>query len=345
MGENRMGKGLQGPMKIIHRVLILSILLSLTVGAVSCKREAERPASSEKITIAYPLSMYSVLYQIASAKGFFKSGGLDVTPQPHAYGKATVQAMVEGRADLAISGDTVLMFSIAGGHKIGIIAENLTSKRNEAVVARKDRGITAPRHLEGRSIGVALGTTGHFFLDTFLTVNRIDKKRIKYIDMLPGQMMDALRKGSVDAVAVWQPYIKSIELGLGESGTVFYDVRIYSDMACLSGKQEYVTKHPETIKKVLIALLRAEAFVKERPDESRQIVSEALKIERNLLEGIWSDLFFQVTLGQSLLVSLEDQTRWALENRLLKAAKPNYLDFIHADALKSVKPEALTIIR
>jgi NitT/TauT family transport system substrate-binding protein len=51
-------------------------------------------------------------------------------------------------------------------------------------------------------------------------------------------------------------------------------------------------------------------------------------------------------LDQTILVSLEDEARWAMKERLTdKKEIPNYLDFIFMDALEQAKPEAVTIIR
>jgi hypothetical protein len=51
-------------------------------------------------------------------------------------------------------------------------------------------------------------------------------------------------------------------------------------------------------------------------------------------------------LDQTILVSLEDEARWAMKERLTdKKEVPNYLDFIYVDALEQVKPETVTIIR
>jgi NitT/TauT family transport system substrate-binding protein len=45
-------------------------------------------------------------------------------------------------------------------------------------------------------------------------------------------------------------------------------------------------------------------------------------------------------------VSLEEQTRWAISNRLTQRRDmPNYLDFNDADNLRALKPEAVRIIR
>lgn len=333
-------------MKVFLRLAVVFSLVTILAGSLSCSKREDISIPATKITFAYPLSMYSGLYHIAFKNGYFRAEGLEVVPQPHEYGKIAVTSMLEGKADLAISGDTVIMFAIADGKKVGIIAENFTSKRNEAIVARKDRGITEPRHLAGRSIGVAMGTTGHFFLDSFLKVNGIDNKKVKFIAMPPSQMLAALENGAVDAVSVWEPHIKQLELGMGNRIAVFHDERLYSDIVCLSASQDFIKKHPETIKKALKAFLKAETFAKEHPDEAQRIISEALKIDKKILAGLWDNLFFRVTLQQSLLVSLEDQLHWAQESRMVKNKdQPIYLDFIYADALQSIKPEAVKIIK
>jgi len=46
------------------------------------------------------------------------------------------------------------------------------------------------------------------------------------------------------------------------------------------------------------------------------------------------------------LTDLEAEARWAIKNRYTGARKiPDYLDYIYADALKAIKPEAVNIIR
>jgi ABC-type nitrate/sulfonate/bicarbonate transport system substrate-binding protein len=329
-----------------HLLLPLLILIFLTPFVACQQKQAEVGVLPEKITIAYPKSVYSVLFAVAKSKGFFKAAGLEVVPQLHDFGKIAVQSMLEGKAEMAISGDTVAMFAIVRGQPIYIIAENMTSKRNEAIVARKDRGINKPIDLEGKKIGVALGTTGHFFLDSFLSVNGIRKEKIKIVNMKPGEMNDAIKKGAIEAVAVWQPHLKQLERQLGDNGVVFYDERIYSDIVCLSASRDFVKKRPEAVKKILQALIRAEAFVKENPDETRRLVADFLKTDKTIIDEIWDTLNFKVSLEQSLLVSLEDQTRWARENKLIESREtPKYLDHIDFDGLQAVKPAAVTVIR
>jgi NitT/TauT family transport system substrate-binding protein len=60
----------------------------------------------------------------------------------------------------------------------------------------------------------------------------------------------------------------------------------------------------------------------------------------------WKEGKFTLFLDQALIVSLEDQARWAIKNKLTDATKaPNYLNYIYFDALEAVKPKSMTIIR
>lgn len=323
-------------------ILFTTALTFLT----ACEKDTPKPTGAlEKITIAMPSTIYSTLAFVASSKGFFKAEGLDVIRQSHEFGKVALQSVIEGKADLAVSSDTAAMFAILGGQKINILAVMATSKKNEAIVARRDRGVNVPHDLEGKRIGVPLGTTAHFFLDSYLSANGIDKAKVTALDMKPDQLTSALMGGEVDAVSIWQPLLKQLELSLGDRGEVFYDERIYSSIMCISARRDTIEAHPEIIRKVLRGLLRAEATVRENPDESRRLVAEALKIDKTVLDAMWSSVFFRVSLDQSLLVSLEDQALWAQEYGLTANKEhPNFLDFIHREGLQSVKPDAVRII-
>ncbi len=67
-------------------------------------------------------------------------------------------------------------------------------------------------------------------------------------------------------------------------------------------------------------------------------------MDRETLEATWDEGRYGLFLDQSILVSLEDEARWAIENKLTRASRiPNYLNFIYTDALLAVKPNAVTI--
>ena len=55
---------------------------------------------------------------------------------------------------------------------------------------------------------------------------------------------------------------------------------------------------------------------------------------------------FSLSLDQSLITAMEDEARWMIKNYLTTEKKvPDFLNYIYADGLKAVKPEAVNIIR
>ncbi len=325
--------------------LLLTVLVVIVFSGTACNRQ-EQAGPPEKITIAYATIPHAALFHIALAKGFFSAEGLDVTPQSHEFGKVSLDSVLEGKADLATAADTPIMFAVTGGKSIYTIATIATSNKSMAIVARKDRGISGPSELRGKKIGVSRGTAAEFFMDSFLSTRGIDRKEVKVIDLNPHEMLDALTKERVDAVSVWDPTLTNIERVLKDHAIVFYDDTIYSDIFCIAARQEFVKKHPEAVRKVLRALIRAEYFMKQNKEESLRIIAEATKTDKEFLGEILKSFDFRVTLDQPLVVSLEDQTRWAQQSKLTGgSAMPNYLNFIYFDGLQSVKPEAVRIIR
>ncbi len=91
---------------------------------------------------------------------------------------------------------------------------------------------------------------------------------------------------------------------------------------------------------------RACVFIRENPDAARTIAGRNLKMEDSLLTELSAIYHFDLSLDQSFLLTLENQSKWAIKRGLTdRAAVPNFLDYIYLDALTSVKPENVTIIR
>lgn len=324
----------------------LVILAVIVLSGSGCTPSDKKASPREKITIAYTAAFDAVLVHIAFAKGFFAEEGLDAIPQPHAFGKPALESVLEGKADLAGVGDTPFVFAVMNGRKITTIATILTSNGNNAIIARKDRGIEKPSDLAGKKIGVTFGTTGDFFLYSFLRFHGVDEKQVKRIDMDPGDMAEALTTGRVDAVSAWSPFQQQMRKKLGTNGIVFSAGTVYTEAFCIAAMQDYVNRAPEVVKKVVRALMNAESFVNRHPEESQRLVVEFTKADKAILKDAWDVFTFSVALDQSLLVDFEDQTRWVLRNRLTtRRDMPNYLDFIYDNALRSVNPAAVSIVR
>lgn len=331
---------------------MLIVALFLPIALISCEKLSSNntpttPLSTpHKLVVAYTLQPQSTLVHIAMANGYFLEEGLEIQPAIHTYGKAALQAVIDHKADFATVAETPVMFSVLKGEKIAVIANIEASSMNNAVVGRKDAGIVKPADLKGKRIGFTPGTTSDFFLDSLLTANGMVRKDIVPVALKPEEMQNAVMTKQVDAVSTWNYPVTQIHRQLGSEGTVIYDREIYTETYNVAAQQKFIKDNPETVERFLRALVKAENFVAKNPDAAQTVMAAATKIDKGLIREVWDSFHYHVVLDETLLITLEDETRWALKNKLTdQTAMPNYLHYIHIDSLRAVKPEAIRLNR
>jgi len=335
----------------IKRLLNQTVLAvaSLATGASlrAAPLEEQKPASPpETIAIAYAAHPQTALAQVAHSRGYFRGAGLEATAHKFPSGKAALEYLLEGKADFATVAETPVMLAIMKGEKISVIATIQTSSLAHALLARKDRGILSLGDIKGKRIGVAVGSSSHFFLDGILIAHGISSKDVEVVDLKAEKIPDALAQGDIDAGSTFTPYVEHAQQKLGSSVITFREKTIYRYNFLVVATQEFIRKNPDKVRKMLSALVKAEGFVRENPAEAQIIVADFCGIELAIVRDSWADATLAVTLDQPLILALEGESRWAIKGGLTGARQvPNYLDFIYLGGLKSVKPEAMRILR
>jgi sulfonate transport system substrate-binding protein len=333
-----------------HSLIRLSLAVTaLVISAFlfACSQSDHKSAGpTEKIIIAYAALPEAALAQIAQSRGFYREVGLETTAHVRTYGKLALKEVLEGKADIATVAETPVMFAIMNGEKISVIATIQSSKKNHAIIARKDKGILKPQDLKGKKIATTFGITADFYLDTFFASHSISRKDMTIVNLKPEEYQDAIVKGEIDAVSIFYPFLRQTLKILGSNGITFYDDELYTETFHVVATQDFVHKNPGKVRKLLHALVKAEGYAKSNQADSQKIVSDFIGTEIDIVRDIWDDNVFEVKLYQTLIFSLEDESQWAKKRGLTKATKiPNYLDFIYFDGLMSVKPEAVRILK
>jgi ABC-type nitrate/sulfonate/bicarbonate transport system substrate-binding protein len=329
--------------------LMWAVVSALAAGASinSCTRaEKNHTGPPEKITIAYASPPSTALADIALAQGYFRQEGLEVTPIFHSSGKDALEDVLAGKADAATVAELPIMFAVMKGQRISIISTIQTTNNNIVIVARKDQGILTPHDLKGKRIAVPAGTAAEFFLNAFLTAQGISGQEVTTVDLRPDKMGDALMRGEVGAVTTWPPFLGQTQKKLGGKGVTFSDENIYTQFFNIIATPGFVQQNPSCIRKILLALIKAEELITNNPDEAMETVAVFRKVDRALLSGMWKGSTYGVSLDQMLLLALEDESSWAIRNKHTdKTGIPDYLEDIYLDGLRSVKPKAVSIVR
>ena len=329
-------------------ILIAFAMTLLATGTVffACSRTDQPAAPIDQVTLAWGPPPYSALVDIALAKGFFRKQGLDVTPHFHSTGKAALDEVLAGTADYATVAGTPLTSAIMSGKEIAITATIQSSNRTNVILARKDKGIHTPKDLKGRRIAASLGTSAEYFLDAFLATHGVARKEVEVVDLKPEEIAEALVRGVIDAASTWHPILNQGQQKLGEKGITFYAEEIYTQTFNLTATREQVRSYPARVERMLLALIEAEEFARRNPGEAQKTISNFRQADLAVLGAVWAGNTFAVTLDQPLLLALEDESQWAMKKELTSAREvPNYLRHIYFDGLKTVKPEAVRILK
>ena len=335
--------------KILIEIIVVPAVVILGIGLYwSLQKQPEKYRGPvEKVTIGISAtSLLPSLVHIAREKGYFLEQGIDMEIKDYPTGKAALSATLEGKTDMATVADAPVAFTSFERNDFAIFATILNSAQHVKALARKDRNINTSHDLIGKKVATTVGTSAHFFMVTFFVLNLLDFSDVEVVDLKPNEMLEAIVSGDVDAIFAWEPNIWDAKKILADNAVILPSMVGYMATFNLVSKKDFIESNPELIKRIIKSLVKAEEFVKNNREESIDIVASRLNADRESTNELWNDYEFRVSLSQSLLVTMEDQARWAIQNNLTDATEvPNYLDYIYMDALLGVRPEAIGIIR
>jgi NitT/TauT family transport system substrate-binding protein len=322
------------------------LLLAFVVLSTSCQKSDKSIGLKERVTIGVGSGGLSLPFIVAREKGFFLEEGLDATIRFYPSGKKAMDAMFMGEVDSATLTETPIVLTSFIRDDFSVFATFAYSYDNSKVIGRKDRGIAKPEDLKGKTVGFTAKTSSHFFINLYLIQHQIDPADIKLVDFAPPDLLGALKDGKVDAIATFEPYASEALKALPDRAVRFPESKLYRETFNIMVMRSYAKGHPEVLKKILKVVDRAIMSIKQGRNEAIAIMNRSLKLEGNSFVPIQDDLVFELSLDQSLFTIFEDEARWAIINGLTDKTKiPNYLGYIYLDAMKTIKPEAVTIVK
>lgn len=301
----------------------------------------------ESITIGYSPFEHTALFWVAEDLGFFSQNGLNITLRKYDSGVASLDGLLNGEADIAVG---VTEFPLVGrALKKERIRTVGSIDKGEIIylVGRKDRGIENATDLKGKRVGTALRTISEFYLGRFLELHGMNMQDIVLVDVkTPAEWVNSIVDGDIDAIAIGQPAVNSIKDRLGTNAVVWSAQSSQPLYSQVISTDEWIKEHPELVRRFLKSLAEAEEYVSTHPAESKAIVQKRLNLSADYMDTVWQQNQFTLSLDQSLILAMEDEARWMIKNNLTTERQvPNFLDYIHEDDLKAIKPEAVNVIR
>jgi len=324
--------------------LAAAILIGIAASLISSCRNA--PGEMQTIIVGVPPLEQNALLYVAEARQLFESNGLKVTVKTYDTGVATINALLSGEVDVAELAEFPFIKPALEKQPVRIIAVN-DRFENDYLLVRKDRGISNAADLKGKRIGVIRGTVLEFYLGRFLELNGISFSDVTIADTVnTSRTTEAIINGEVDAVVAFQPHVSSIQNRLKEDVFIWPAQSNQLVNGILVSNVDWLSRNSDRVQRFLKALASAEKNLIEHPDEARNIVRNRLNLDEVYISRVWSQHQFGLSLDLSLILAMNDEARWMIDNGLTSEKTiPDFREYIYLDGLKAVKPEAVNITR
>ncbi len=327
-------------------VLIVTVII-LIGGGVWYLQSVQQPPPKTLIDIRIDpgQGVPSTLLLIAKEQGYFAQHGLNVTFIGSQAANLATQNLLDHKNDFGYINEYSLSEPQLYNKKLRVIG-TLSESDTNSIVGRKDRGIFQIPDLEGKKIGVTKGNIPEYFLDRFFVLNGLSLRNTTVTYFLPAELVDAIVNGDIDAAVSFEPYVYQMRQKLGGNAIVWPANLGQHAHFSLVSNEITVKGHPEIVEAVLSSVLEAETYVNSHPEEAKRVAQKQTKFDDQYMEQDWQNHHFSVGLSQSLITSMEDETRWRVRRNLTDATDiPDFSKYISPDILYRLKPSAVTLIR
>lgn len=189
-------------------------------------------------------------------------------------GPPLLEALNAGSVDIGHAGDSPPLFAQAAGVPFLYFAASSASPKTAGILVREDSPIRKASDLRGKRVGFGRGTSAHTMVLRYLDANQLQFSDIQPSFLPPAAGREAIESGSIDAWAIWDPFLAAAE----EGGRYR---KLTTGEGYVEGREFYFTsrtfaeRSPDLLKEFLADLNRMKDWAKSRPaDVIRLMVKE-----------------------------------------------------------------------
>ncbi|MCG2589866.1 NrtA/SsuA/CpmA family ABC transporter substrate-binding protein [Rhodohalobacter sp. WB101] len=290
---------------------------------------------------------------IAKERGFFELNGLNVTLKENPSGKISMRDLIDGVVQIAHVAETPVIYSImdtsyfkGSGHPpFQIFADKIYSHDIQKIIGRRDHGITEAEDIVGKKVAIYQGTQLDYFFDSFLLEHQILNSEIEIVNMSPEKQIEAIKNGEIDVSVTWEPYSSYIQKELGENAVHIDTDLTYSTLWLSVALNSYASSHPDILAAYLESIKMAQDYIRENPSDAQEILARKTNVPLDVIESLWTEIDFELSLSERMLTLLEDQARWMIRNDLADTTIQNMEELINFGPMEQVHPIGITVVR
>jgi sulfonate transport system substrate-binding protein len=273
---------------------------------------AATPLAPIRVSGSYWIELSPVL---TAANSFY--------PEQLSVGEGGITRITSGEADLATNAETQLLRESLTNPDLRIIMT--VTESFYRLVARRSAGIETLADLKGKRVMLPRNTSAHYYLVAMLRTAGLTEEDVEVVNLLPAQgeqtgmdqMSDALARGDVDAISIWEPEPEDAIHRLGDDAVVFQDRSVYREVFNLHARAPDLAD--PTKRRSIVAFVRAvaeaSAALKDDPETYWPHVSSVTGFTTEEISWGWPEMEFPVRIIPDMLDVLEVEDVWVAKER------------------------------
>lgn len=241
-----------------------------------------RTMAEEEVKIGYLRLVTGLPLFVALEKGYFQEQGLKVVTTPFESGTLIIDALVAGRIDVS-SGNAIITNWLAeqnlpGTFKIFLVYGVTKSQDNSfTLMVTKDSQLKGIMDLKGKKIGTFPGIASLALAKAVLRNSLDPDKEVTFIEVPPGNIVQALAAGQIDAYFAPEPFgmmgvVQGVTRHLVKSPLLVLNLKNGFPGAGDAFNSKLLKEKPQVAKKVKAAFYKGVDFIYANEGEARKFL-------------------------------------------------------------------------
>jgi aliphatic sulfonates family ABC transporter substrate-binding protein len=259
-------------------------------------REAEAPVASTQVWTPkgaptlrvrvghQPFGVLSLLKATCALEDALAAYGASVEWSECTTGMQVIDALAAGALDFGVVGEAPPVFAQAARAPVVYLAVEPPAPEGEAIVVRALSDVRTLADLRGKSLAVTRGANVLYFVVQALEEAGLTLDDVVVRALGPVDAHAAFASGEVDAWAVWNPHLASLQETL--STRVLRDARgLANNRAYYMGRHAFADAHPDIVQAFLGQVGAVGRWANESPGAAARILAPHANLPASTLEA------------------------------------------------------------
>ncbi|UYO56150.1 aliphatic sulfonate ABC transporter substrate-binding protein [Rhodopseudomonas palustris] len=235
-----------------------------------------------------------------------KEKGLSVRWVEFAFGPPLLEALNTGNIDFGYTGDTPPIFAQAAAANLLYVAALPGSGKNEGIVVPANSPIKSVADLKGKRLAIPKGSSAHNTAVAILEKAGLQFTDVTAVYLPPADGTAAFAGGTVDAWAIWDPYLALAE----KSGArvLSFAGDAHDSIGFFLANREFTNAHGDVVALINQTFAKEAQWANAHHDEITKSLAASTGVDPAVVSVLVGRSVFEITPVTEKYIAEQQQT-------------------------------------